>query len=278
MSAAQSRLVPERIAAEARRVALADLPPDERLEGPAPDAAFVRSVQNFGLLNPVTLLASDNGTTHWYVAAGRRRIKAARAAGLSEIEAQVYRVGEVSPEVLALVENEQRHQNRLMAYRSIRRLIEQGYGKSEICYAVGVSTTRFDQLMQLDALLPELEEALAQGRLAEGVAMRAARLSEEQQEALLPLLRDGGRIKGADVDQARGVAVAEVAAALPDCLFSGPTALDAQRRPGGDGSLRAAWAAFELALALWQRGQAWDALGDQARDALAVLRAALDKV
>src|SRR4029434_5271358 len=78
-----------RITLAHRDVPLAEFPPNDELMGPAPDRALVDSVRDFGVLDPVLLERHESLRRPYVVRDGRRRIKAARLAGLTSVPAVV---------------------------------------------------------------------------------------------------------------------------------------------------------------------------------------------
>lgn len=98
----QPLLLPEEpLDVERLEVRLADLPPDQDLLGPAPDAALASSVRRLGVLQPILVARGADGTLR--VVEGRRRIKAARAAGHATVPAIVATLSGAAPMALTLL-------------------------------------------------------------------------------------------------------------------------------------------------------------------------------
>jgi ParB/RepB/Spo0J family partition protein len=176
----QLSLIPEKlITPKARKVVLTDLPED--LIGPEPEPEFIESIRKFGFLQPIVLLEHDN---IYQVACGRRRIRAARALGLISIPAQIYPLGWTPASVLTLIENTHRKDN-LPAQLDAIATLRLTATPEEICTAVGMTHQELNQAVKmLDALVPELRDAMKEGRIKTTTAKQAAKLPVEQQRAL----------------------------------------------------------------------------------------------
>jgi ParB/RepB/Spo0J family partition protein len=176
----QLSLIPEKlITPKARKVVLTDLPED--LIGPEPEPEFIDSIRKFGCLQPIVLLEHDN---IYQVACGRRRIRAARALGLISIPAQIYPLGWTPASVLTLIENTHRKDN-LPAQLDAIATLRLSATPEEICTAVGITHQELNQAVKMpDALVPELRDAMKEGRIKTTTAKQAAKLPVEQQREL----------------------------------------------------------------------------------------------
>jgi ParB/RepB/Spo0J family partition protein len=216
----QLTLIPdERVEPKYKDVPLTELPGDEQLPGEAPDRAFVESVERFGVLQPVVLLKAAKG---YEVAAGRRRVKAARAAGLMKIPARVYPPEWALSAVLAIVENEQRTSNVYVDLLSIEALMEAGAGEDDVVRATGMSKHTIRSRLRLARLIDPLRTALGDHQISVSTAEAAARRTVPEQHRLADVLAQNGKLTLADV---RSVGRAETASAvdsLPDQMFSTP--------------------------------------------------------
>lgn len=207
----QLQLIPDKpINPKLRKVVLDEIP--DKLPGQVPDKAFVQSIECFGVLQPVGLIESSTG---YKVAFGRRRIKAARALGMISIPAYIYPAGWSSTEVLTLVENQQRNDNLAAELEAIEALRLKAT-TDEICLAVGLTKQELNKALKLiDGLVPELRQALAEGRITASTAQKAVRLTPEQQELIAAL----ETIKAKDVDALLQVKTSKLVDELPDFLF-----------------------------------------------------------
>lgn len=217
---AQLVLVPEeRPEGEPRTVSLADLPME--LVGPVPDSRFVESVQRFGVLEPIILhLNRANG--QYTVIDGRRRIMAARTAGLVDIEAHVYEFDGPLSDTATLLLQAQRKANPAAELQAIERLLSQGASPREIVRATGMMPATIQRRLKLKALIPGLRQAFEAGLLSASVAEEAAALPEGSQAVLAEKLDRDGRLTGKDVHDLRRVQVEAAMAALPDDAFAPP--------------------------------------------------------
>lgn len=205
-------------------LALADLPPDADLPGDAPATAFVDSIRRFGLLQPIVVVPNGAG---YKIAAGRRRTKAARAAGLSQIPAVIYPPGYAMPQVIALIENQQRSRNIASDYLAIRKLADQGASESDIVAATGMPLGTIRARLRLSNLIPPLHEAFLAGCISATVADHASALSHDLQEQLAARLATAGKLTAHDIETVRHVAQTAAAAQLATLspqLFATPGA------------------------------------------------------
>lgn len=204
-------LLPDKpITPKPRKVPLSELP--ESIPGADPDRAFVRSIERFGILQPVGLIETSQG---FAIAFGRRRIKAARQLKMIAIPAYIYPAGWTAPQVLTLVENQQRRDNLVAKLEAVEALRLQAT-PDEICLATGLTKPELGKALKLiDGLIPELRQALAEGRMAAGTAHKVMRLTPEQQADLAEL----ETIKAKDVDELLRVNTTHLAENLPDSLF-----------------------------------------------------------
>ncbi|RRR76465.1 MAG: ParB/RepB/Spo0J family partition protein [Candidatus Viridilinea halotolerans] len=176
---------------ESLDVALSDLPPDTQLHSDPPSALFLDSVKNLGILQPIQLIRTSRGASPYIVAAGRRRIKAARATGMESIPAIVFPEGWVRPAVLAIAENEQRSTNDLSDLLAIESMRQEGFTDEQIRDSIGMGKPRFESIVVMQKLLPELRAALEQGKISIGLSRAIAPLPSAEQQKLLPALRAG---------------------------------------------------------------------------------------
>lgn len=223
----QTSLIPERaVRPPLTEMHLDRLPPDYVLAGSKPDKAFIDSVGAFGILQPILVVEhrSSKGVLSYEIAAGRRRVKAARVVGLSSIPARIYPADWVSGDVLALVENEQRSTNLAVDLEAIARLVKEGHSEDEIAKAVGLSKSVLRSRMKLLGLSKNLRGAFLAGSLTGTVAAKAARLSSEKQAELEQTLAEKGKLTESDLRAVMSAASLEAVAMLPDVLFQTPDA------------------------------------------------------
>lgn len=214
-------------------VALDDLPMDEEIVGPAPDPALVASVRRHGIFQPILLVQDGNGRLS--VAEGRRRIKAARQAGLTAIPALITDGEAMLAAAVGLVTHGTRRDNPAADLEAIERLLAHGATEPMIARETGLRLQTVRQRMRLQRLDGSLRAALRAGHLAVGTAEQAARLPVPAQRRLAARLSDDGKLTGADVHAERQARADTSVATLP---FSRLTATpdvhderDAERSP-----------------------------------------------
>jgi ParB family chromosome partitioning protein len=211
---AAARLLPADLPIpEEARVDLSVLP--AALAGPEPSPAMIASVRAVGILEPILLVRKGQKLV---VAAGRRRIAAARAAEQKDIPARIY-TG-VNPNTLALLENELREANPLAELEAIQALMKlSGITEEEISEQLGIRLPRVRMRLRLAThLAPALLVALKRGEIGVRVAAAAAKLSPAHQESLVLTLEENGKLTGDDVAMAKRVRTQNAAASLPDLI------------------------------------------------------------
>ncbi len=172
-------------------------------------AELAASIAAHGVLQPVLVTETVNG---YRLVAGERRVRAAQMAGLARIPAVIRQAGEQDQLELALVENLQRTDLNAMdaarAYRELRDMF--GLTNEAIADRVGKARPTVSNTLRLLDLEPEVQDAIAAGRIGEGhgrallglaplaqrevLGLAVARgLSVRQVEELARRLRDGSR-------------------------------------------------------------------------------------
>lgn len=199
-------------------VPLEQLPADESIAGPAPSPALLASVQRDGILQPVLLVRTYG--ERYLIAEGRRRIKAARAAGLTQIPAWVTEGDIAYAAALGLVSHAVRKDNPAAELESIERLLRLGASEQVIAQETGLRLGTIRQRLRLLGLDDRLRAALRAGQVAVGVAEQAAKLPEAAQRRLAAQLASEGKVSAADVDAERRARTVEAATTLPFALLS----------------------------------------------------------
>ncbi|HXF50171.1 MAG TPA: ParB/RepB/Spo0J family partition protein [Dehalococcoidia bacterium] len=133
---------------------------------------LTQSIREHGVIQP--LLVSRSGTHEgtYQLIAGERRLRAARAAGLTKVPVIVKEAAGRALLELALVENIQRADlNPLEEAAAFRRLHDDfGLTQEEIARRVGRSRTAVANTMRLLSLSEEIRLSLARGEITEGHA------------------------------------------------------------------------------------------------------------
>jgi len=158
-------------------------------------AELTTSVKAKGILTP--LLVRPRGA-HFEIAAGHRRLRAAKAAGLAEIPVLVRDMTDVEFLEVLTIENLQREDlHPLEEAEGYQGLLERGgYDVPAIATKVGKSTSYVYQRVKLVDLVPEAKAAFLKGTFEAGHAILLARLEAPQQKQALAWARQrflGGR-------------------------------------------------------------------------------------
>lgn len=148
-----------------------------------PDAltALVRSVQRDGILQPIIVQRTADGT--YRIIAGERRWQAARAAGLARVPV-IVKTGIDPKEILslALIENLQREDlNVIEEARAYERLAKDfGLRHEEIAERTATSRASVTNALRLLMLPAPVVEALAAGKITAGQARPLIGLEEAE--------------------------------------------------------------------------------------------------
>ena len=151
------------------------------------------SIARHGVLHPLVVEPSEEGRYNLQI--GRRRLEAARMAGLETVPALVLDAPLGPEESLAvrLVENLHREDldpiDEAEAYATLR---EMGVKVSEIARRVGKERTYVSHSMRLLRLHPKVREAVRQHTLPREHALTLLRLQPEQQLELAEGVMEGG--------------------------------------------------------------------------------------
>ena len=146
---------------------------------------LVASIQTRGMLQPL-IVAPDRR-----LLAGRRRLEAARRAGLASVPVRVCEITTERAAIeISLIENVERSDldpwTRAQSYRA---LIEQGATVEEIADLVGQGTSHIYQHLQLLDLHSQVQQALHTRTLSFADARALAPLQVEDQAAVLQEIR-----------------------------------------------------------------------------------------
>ncbi len=207
------------------------LPDNSELVGPAPDAGFIDSIRQYGILTPIQVVPLSPGSTILAVADGRRRLKAARALGLTDVPVTLVE-GDVNTASLSVLSNARRSHNEASDLYSINYLVVQGYDLSAIAAATGLPKQTIKKRLKLVKLVPGLMALFMAGALPISVAERCTYLDDEKQNAMVALYEQNGRLTMRDVMAAQRVRHDAAVAELPDDMFTGPDMDDeAEEKP-----------------------------------------------
>jgi ParB family chromosome partitioning protein len=152
-------------------------------------AELTASVATHGVLQPIVVRGAADGG--YELIAGERRLRAARAAGLTEIPAVVRESSSNELLELALVENVQRTDlNPIEEATAYRELIDRfGLSHESVARQVGKSRVSVSNALRLLDLAPETRQAIVDGRISEGHGRALAALTiAELQRAVLQVV------------------------------------------------------------------------------------------
>jgi len=203
--------VDEKLLALLQRLGITALPPHETMLLPLerivvpgaalltrPAARLVKSIQKVGLLQAPALVLLSGTTPHdpqatFEVVLGRRRILAARMAGLAVVKCEVYASG--TPQLgalLGLIENEQRSAAWIKEIEDLRHLIDEGVGMTPDDLAdFGFHRGQLAERLKIARLPDPILTQLFAGKVSQEMAKRMARLSPVHQEQVAELAQEG---------------------------------------------------------------------------------------
>lgn len=131
---------------------------------------LTESVREEGVLSPIII--EDAGDGSFYIIAGERRTRAARAAGLEKVPVQLRKFSDIRKLEVALIENVQRTDlnpiEEAMAYGKIMEL--NGITQDEVARRVGKNRSTVANCMRLLKLPEDMQRAVASGELSSGHA------------------------------------------------------------------------------------------------------------
>ncbi len=154
---------------------------------------LAQSIQNYGLIQPVSVIAVNGG--EFELIAGERRWRAAQLAGLKEIPAIIRTVADSDQAMLSLIENLQREGLNPVeeAEGMLRVLKEFELTQDELARHLGVSQPTVANKLRLLRATPQVKEALRRRSISEGHGRAVLRLPdlEDQKGILEQILSEG---------------------------------------------------------------------------------------
>ena len=146
-------------------------------------AELSASIKEHGVLQPVLVRRKGEG---YELIAGERRLRAAEAAGLSEIPAQVKETTDEAAMALALIENIQREDLNLIEEAEGYRMLLRDFGltQEEASARLGKPRATIANSLRLLDLSDELKRAVAEGRLSAGHAKVLLGAPEAERDGL----------------------------------------------------------------------------------------------
>jgi ParB family chromosome partitioning protein len=190
-------LIPQRHTNEAAivevavgRVAPNPYQPRRRMDDGALEE-LASSIREHGVLQPILVMETIDG---YQLVAGERRLRAARLAGLERVPALVRQLADRGQLEIALVENVQRSDldpiDEATAYRQL--VDEFGLTQDAVAERVGKSRAAVANTMRLLDLHPDVQVAIAEGRLTEGHGRALGGLAVDGQAHVIGTIVDQG--------------------------------------------------------------------------------------
>lgn len=179
---------------------------------------LVKSIQRVGVLQSPSVAVQGNADIHdpeatFEVIAGRRRVLAARFAGLPVIKCEVYASSTLPfSALLALIENEQRSAAWVKEVEALRRLLDERVGMTlDDLAAFGFDRAQLSERLKMARLPAPLLERVLAGDVNREVARKLVRLTLAQQERVAALAEAGEEIS---VERVKELLRAQIAAGL----------------------------------------------------------------
>lgn len=142
------------------------------------------SIRRHGVLQPVVVRAVGDG---YQLVAGERRLRAARAAGLTALPARVSAYSDAQMLEIALVENLQREDISALEAAEAYRLLSDRFGltQEQIARRVGKSRSAVANTMRLLSLPPFIQQSLRAAEITEGHARALLSVGDREQQKKL---------------------------------------------------------------------------------------------
>lgn len=154
------------------------------------------SIKAHGVLTPI-LVRPSKGNGHFEIAAGHRRFRAAKAAGVAEIPAMVREMDDTQLLEVLTIENLQREDvHPLEEAAGYRSLMAAGYDVERLAERVGRSVKYVYDRVKLLALTKEAQKLFYDGRITAGHAILLARLSPKDQARAIGTPKHGSGYSG----------------------------------------------------------------------------------
>jgi ParB family transcriptional regulator, chromosome partitioning protein len=153
--------------------------------------SLASSIKRSGLLNPITVLEESPGS--YVLLAGERRLRAYKELGHTSIPALVRNNSNLSENdkfVISAAEN--LHRENLNAMELAKTfeilLLKEGITKKRLANELGSSEQYVQNYLNLLRLYPAAQDAVATGKIGEGIARQLVTWDEETQEKLLAVV------------------------------------------------------------------------------------------
>lgn len=148
-------------------------------------AELTESVRNEGILSPVIIEYANDGT--FFIIAGERRTRAAKAAGLKKIPVQLRKYSEQRKLEVALIENIQRTDlNALEEAQAYYDLMELGnLTQDQVAERVGKNRSTVANCLRLLKLPEDIQKALVTDSISSGHARAILSLENDSDKRIL---------------------------------------------------------------------------------------------
>ena len=162
-------------------------PDDARQSNSSPqaDALLLATVKAVGIIQPPVVSPQSDRGNGYTIQAGHRRVKAAIAAGLEEIQILVTEASDDNGAMRSMVENIAREPlNPVDQWRGIERLVALGWTEDAIAVALAFPVRQIRKLRLLANVLPAMLDQMARGDMPNEQQLRtiAAASLEDQKE------------------------------------------------------------------------------------------------
>ncbi|MDP9839881.1 ParB/RepB/Spo0J family partition protein [Neorhizobium huautlense] len=152
---------------------------------PQSDALLLATVKAVGIIQPPVVSPQVDGGNGYLIQAGHRRVQAAIAAGLEEIEVVVSEAANDNGAMRSMVENIAREPlNPVDQWRGIERLVALGWTEEAIAVALSLPVRQIRKLRLLANVLPAMLDQMARGDMPNEQQLRtiaAASLEDQKQ-------------------------------------------------------------------------------------------------
>ncbi len=194
---------------------------------------LVKSIQQVGVLQSPSVVLQDGCPIHdpdatFTVIAGRRRVLAARFAGLTVIKCEVYASSTLPlSALLTLIENTQRSAAWVQEVGALRQLLDEKVGLTPADLAVfGFDRVHLAERLKIAQLPPPLLSRVLAGTVSRDVARKLVRLTPSQQERVVQLANEGEEVTAEGVKEVLRVQIASgllpLQATLAQSLHTAP--------------------------------------------------------
>lgn len=162
--------------------------------------ALAESVKRYGVLQPITVKALDNG--FYSIIAGERRWRAAKMAGLEKVPVRIVDFSSLEELEVSLIENLQRADldpiEEAMGYK--RLMEEHDLTQEEVSQKVGKSRSAVANSLRLLALPDKIRALLTEKKLSFGHAKAVLMVKDEAKQELLAekIISDGLSVRSAE--------------------------------------------------------------------------------